>query len=118
VVFWDGAPLRQDSFTSVLPALAARGCRLAGWRDAGNPRQNAELCDSWAGVDAAEAVVALFDAQSPRAGSVTGGAPSIPRGVSPVTANYLKLIAFTNVKNVVCFGGGADVTELVPTART
>ena len=115
VVFWDGAPLRHDSFTSVLPALAARGCRLAAWRAEGaSRRQKDELCASWSGVDAAEAVVALFDEKSPRAGtSCDGASPRPPRGVSPTAANNLKLLHYANVKHVLCFGGGKDVLDMV-----
>ena len=112
VVFWDGAPLAHDSFTSVLPALAARGCRLAAWRDATDDSQKARLCDSWAGVDAAEAVVALFDDQSPRAAGAVGGFDA-PDDVAPAARNNLRLLSFTNVKSVVCFGGGKDVLDMV-----
>ena len=66
-----------------------------------------------AGVDAAEAVVALFDDQSPRAAGAIGANLRVPSDIAPSAQNNLRLLSFTNVKSVVCFGGGQDVLDMV-----
>ena len=116
VVFWDGAELRHDSYTSVLPALAARGCKLAAWRAGASEAQKKLLASSWACVDACDAVVALFDDKSPRVGETVAGNPPQPRHASKAALNCLKLIHYAGVSRVVCFGGGQDVLDLVDNA--
>ena len=115
-MFWDGAELRPDSYTSVLPALAARGCKLAAWRAGASEAQKKLLASSWACVDACDAVVALFDDKSPRVGETVAGAPPQPRHASKAALNCLKLIHYAGVSRVVCVGGGQDVLDLVDNA--
>ncbi|KAH8044989.1 hypothetical protein JL720_16863 [Aureococcus anophagefferens] len=47
--------------------------------------------------------------RAPRAPS----AASTPDDAAPAARNNLRLLSFTNVKSVVCFGGGKDVLDMV-----
>lgn len=112
VIFWDGSPLGDDSYTSLLPIFAAQGLRLAAWGQGMGFAERSKLSRSWAGLDVADDVVAVFDEASPR---IDEAMPAIerPRGVSDRSWRTITALRFTSARHVVCFGGGLDMLELV-----
>lgn len=112
VIFWDGSPIGEDGYASLLPTFAAHGLRLAAWGQGMGAAERSKLSRSWAGLDVADAVVAVFDEASPRIEEAT---PAIerPRGVSDRSWRAITALRFTSAQHVVCFGGGLDMLELV-----